>query len=462
MRAVRLAFVSCLLFLAGVSATHAATLVPGGLIKGSGPSVYYYGADSKRYVFPTEKTFFTWYTGFDGVEMITDAELGAISIGGNVTYRPGAKLLKITTDPKVYAVDAHGGLRWVQSEAVARELYGDGWAQLVDDVPDAFFVNYILSEPVMAASDFLPSAVRERSPSINQDKRLDGVQDAPVPVPLPPVPAATTTVPSIPVSTDPNAYQAAPNEFAAALVYVPATKQFIYEFAADTPRTAASLTKLASGLAVLRLDPVWSRVVSMSAGDEVGGGRLRVDPGARLSLRDLWFAAIGSSANNAIMALARVTGLTREAFVQRMNEEARAAGAIQTNLVEPSGMDPANMTTARDMAYITEAAFRDPMMRNPTTRVAYSIAVEGEAVRELKTTIAPFILDPDVWTLGGKTGYLEESMYNLVARLRDVDTEGKPVAGTDVIVVVLGAPTKDGSFQSVKHLAQWAWQHHAF
>ena len=460
MRAIRLALVSCSLFLAGVSVTHAATLVPGGLIKGSGSSVYYYGADSKRYVFPTEKTYFTWYTGFDGVRTVTDAELEAIAIGGNVTYRPGAKLVKITTDPKVYAVDVNGGLRWVQSEAVARELYGDGWTELVDDIPDAFFVNYNLSEPVMAATDFLPAAVRERALSINQDKHLDGVQDAPAP--LPPVSVATTTVPSIPISTDPNAYQAAPNEFAAALVYVPATKQFIYEFAADTPRTAASLTKLASGLAVLRLDPVWSRVVSMSAGDEVGGGRLRVDPGARLSLRDLWFAAIGSSANNAIMALARVTGLPREAFVQRMNEEVRAVGATQTSLVEPSGMDPANMTTARDMAYITEAAFRDPMMRNPTTRSTYTIAVEGEPVRELKTTIAPFIFDPDVWTLGGKTGYLEESMYNLVARLRNVDGAGKPVEGTDVIVVVLGAPTKDGSFQSVKHLAQWAWQHHAF
>lgn len=457
MRTVRLGLLFCSLFFAGASAVQAATLTPGDLIKASGPSVYYYGADSKRYVFPTEKTYFTWYPDFRSIQTITDAELSAIQIGGNVTYRPGVKLVKITTDPKVYAVDVSGALRWVQSEAVARELYGDGWTQLVDDIPDAFFVNYVLSEPVSAATDFLPASVRDRALSINQDKRLDGIQEA-----LTPIPGTAPATTTVPVTVDPNAYQAAPNEFAAALVYVPATKQFIYEFAADTPRTAASLTKLASGLAVLRLDPVWSRMVSMSAGDEVGGGRLRVDPGARLSLRDLWFAAIGSSANNAIMALARVTGLTREAFVQRMNEEAKAAGATQTNLVEPSGMDPANMTTARDMAYIAEAAFRDPMMRNPTTRSTYSIAVEGEPVRELKTTIAPFILDPDVWTLGGKTGYLEESMYNLVARLRNVDAAGQPVAGTDVIVVVLGSQTKDGSFQSVKRLAQWAWQHHAF
>lgn len=265
------------------------------------------------------------------------------------------------------------------------------------------------------------------------------------------------------VALDPTAYHPVPDEFAAAVVYVPATKQFIYEFKGDTVRTAASLTKLVSGLTVLRQGPAWGKVVSMSSRDEVGGGRLRVSAGARLSVRDLWAVAIGSSANNATMALARVTGLSHAAFVQRMNQAAKAVGATQTSLVEPSGMDPANMTTARDMARIADAAFREPMMRSATTRATYRIAVVGERQsRELKTTIAPFILDPDVWTLGGKTGYLEESMYNLVARLRNVDGAGKPVAGTDVIVVVLGAPTKDGSFQSVKHLAQWAWQHHAF
>ncbi len=266
--------------------------------------------------------------------------------------------------------------------------------------------------------------------------------------------------PSAPETT---AYRPIPDEFAAAVVYVPASKQFIYEFKGEMPRTAASLTKLVSGLTVLRQGPAWGKVVSVSSRDEVGGGRLRVSPGSRLSLRDLWMAAIGSSANNATMALARVTGLSRGVFVQRMNQAAKALGATHTTLVEPSGMDPANMTTARDMARIAEAAFREPMMRSATTRATYRIAVVGERQsRELKTTIAPFILDPDVWTLGGKTGYLEESMYNLAARLRNVDAQGKPIAGTDVIVVVLGAPTKDGSFQSVKRLAQWAWQHHAF
>ncbi len=126
----------------------AATLSAGDLIKASGPAAYYYGADGKRYVFPHEKQFFSWFKDFSSVKTITDAELAAISIGGNVTERPGTKLVKITTDPKTYAVTQGGVLHWIQSEAIAKALYGDNWNQRVIDVPDAFFVNYTVGSAV--------------------------------------------------------------------------------------------------------------------------------------------------------------------------------------------------------------------------------------------------------------------------------------------------------------------------
>ncbi len=120
----------------------AATLVAGDLIKASGPAVYYYASDMKRYVFPNETTFFSWFQDFSSVKTITDAELAAVSIGGNLVIRSGTKLVKITTDPKVYAVGPGGMLRWIESESVATSLYGSAWARRVVDVPDAFFTNY--------------------------------------------------------------------------------------------------------------------------------------------------------------------------------------------------------------------------------------------------------------------------------------------------------------------------------
>ena len=129
-------------------AAQAATLNAGDLIKASGPAVYFYDNDGKRYVFPNEKTYFSWFSDFSSVKTITDAELAAIMIGGNVTVRPGTKLVKITTDPKVYAVSKCGTLHWIESEAVAKALYGDAWATRVIDVPDSFFVNYSIGSSI--------------------------------------------------------------------------------------------------------------------------------------------------------------------------------------------------------------------------------------------------------------------------------------------------------------------------
>jgi hypothetical protein len=134
------------------NAAVASSVVAGDLIKASGQAVYYYAANGKRYVFPNEKTYFTWYKDFSAVKTITDAELAAISIGGNVTYRAGTRLIKITTDPKVYAVSPTGILHWVESEAVAKSLYGDNWATRIDDVPDPFFVNYTVGSSVATAA----------------------------------------------------------------------------------------------------------------------------------------------------------------------------------------------------------------------------------------------------------------------------------------------------------------------
>ena len=129
----------------------ASAATTGELIKASGPAVYYFAADSKRYVFPNEKTYFSWYMNFNSVRTITDSELASYAIGGNVTIRPGTNLVKITTDPKVYAVSPYGVLRWIESEALAISLYGASWASRVVDVPDGFFVNYSVGASVSTA-----------------------------------------------------------------------------------------------------------------------------------------------------------------------------------------------------------------------------------------------------------------------------------------------------------------------
>jgi len=142
----------------------------GDLIKASQATIYYYGSNGKRYVFPNEKTYMTWYSDFSGVKTISDSELASISLIGNVTYKPGVKMVKITTDPKVYAVSAGGTLRWVQTEAIASALYGANWSAMVEDVPDSFFVNYIVGTAIESAAAFNVAEVTAAAKDINTDK----------------------------------------------------------------------------------------------------------------------------------------------------------------------------------------------------------------------------------------------------------------------------------------------------
>lgn len=133
--------------LLGMAVQTANAAQAGDLIKMSGlSSVYYYASDGKRYVFPNEKTYKTWYPDFSGVVTVSQSELESIPIGGNVTYRPGTYMVKITTDPKVYAVTPGGVLHHVPDEATAQKLYGSNWNQRIHDVPDAFFTNYSVGD----------------------------------------------------------------------------------------------------------------------------------------------------------------------------------------------------------------------------------------------------------------------------------------------------------------------------
>lgn len=254
------------------------------------------------------------------------------------------------------------------------------------------------------------------------------------------------------------AYVPIPDEFAAAIVMQASTGKILYSFKPEIPRVAASLTKLATGLAIIGQKPNWNRVVRLASQDEVGGGRLRVATGASLTMRDLFYSALTGSANNASSALGRLSGLGMKNFVAKMNSSAKSVGAKRTVLNDPSGMDPRNMTTALDMALIARAAFKDPLIRSASTVSTYDFRIQSTGeLKSIKNTNKLFLEDQSLWLIGGKTGYLEESMYNLVAQIRPYDGKISDPK-REVVVVVLGAPTKDSSFASVKRLAQWAWE----
>jgi hypothetical protein len=139
----------------------------------SDTAVYYYGADGKRYVFPNEKTYFTWYPSFEKVQIISLDQMSLIPIGSNVTYHPGVRMVKFQTDPKTYMVTRGGVLRWAKTEAVAKGWFGDQWNTYVDDISEAFYINYKIGTPVESSLDLALDIIRTGTKTIGIDKGIE-------------------------------------------------------------------------------------------------------------------------------------------------------------------------------------------------------------------------------------------------------------------------------------------------
>jgi hypothetical protein len=117
-------------------------------------AVYYVDAEGARHPFPNARIFMSWYENFDSVIETDLATIASFPLGANVRYRPGARMVKFTTDPRVYAVSRWGVLRWVPTESLAISLYGEDWNTKIDDIPDTFFLDYTFGPDVESVTDY--------------------------------------------------------------------------------------------------------------------------------------------------------------------------------------------------------------------------------------------------------------------------------------------------------------------
>ena len=132
--------ISCAFFsvpsASALSPTHYTSLV-----KADFDAVYYV-IDHYRFTYPQDKYFFTWREDFSDVIQLSNDALANIPMVNNILVRPGTKLVKIQSIPTVYAVSRDGELYAIDSEAVAKQMFGDNWAKNVIDIQDSFWFNY--------------------------------------------------------------------------------------------------------------------------------------------------------------------------------------------------------------------------------------------------------------------------------------------------------------------------------
>lgn len=234
------------------------------------------------------------------------------------------------------------------------------------------------------------------------------------------------------------------------------TGDILIEKNADLPWVPASLTKLLTVLVVLDTKPKLSKLVSMTKADQEvgacsqGGGCIRAATGVKFSVDGLFHAALIPSANNAAAALARSTGLSADAFAQRMNEKAKTLGATSTHFVEPTGMSVDNVITAGDYIKIVKAAFSNPYIVKVAQSKSYALKSPNNSRynQTLKNT-DKLLSNLDTKILVAKTGYLNESKYNFASVVSYHD-------GPEMAVVVLGESSRDMAFAETSLLAKLA------
>lgn len=185
-------------------------------------------------------------------------------------------------------------------------------------------------------------------------------------------------------------------------------------------RSPASTTKIMTALVILEEGRLSDKAVISSRAAAVGGTGLGLRRGQRIMLRDLLWAILLKSANDAALAAAEHVGGSEERFVAQMNAKAAALGMQGTHFANPHGLDEADhYSTAYDLAILTRQALRNPTFaRIVQTREASLTVLTGRNGKLAKRKIVRThnqLLGQFAGADGVKTGYTSQAGRCLVA-----------------------------------------------
>ncbi|WP_337286595.1 D-alanyl-D-alanine carboxypeptidase family protein [Candidatus Methylomirabilis sp.] len=185
-------------------------------------------------------------------------------------------------------------------------------------------------------------------------------------------------------------------------------------------RAPASTTKIMTALLILEEGRLDDKVVITERAAAVTGTGLGLRRGQQVVLRDLLWAILLKSANDAALAAAEHVGGSEERFVARMNAKADALGMQGTHFANPHGLDdPEHYSTAYDLAILTRQALRNPtfahMVQTREARFAIRTGRNGSVVKRKILRTHNQLLGQFVGADGVKTGYTERAGRCLVA-----------------------------------------------
>lgn len=258
------------------------------------------------------------------------------------------------------------------------------------------------------------------------------------------------------------------------------TGKTLYEKNADEQHYPASVTKIMTAL--LTVEAIEKGNLTLKQEITVPREALAsiTDPdavtifltaGERIRVKDLLYATLLPSANDAANVLAFVVGGNMGAFIDMMNVRATRLGCTGTHFTTPNGLhDDDHYTTARDLSKIATEAMQHELFREVVGTQVYKMdKTSYSPAREINNT--NYMLNPSSkayyeYAIGIKTGYTSDAGHCLVAEVeRDLeDQETAEKTGLEkrhFLTVILGAD-RDGYDRNTAFEKTVAMMEHAY
>jgi len=217
----------------------------------------------------------------------------------------------------------------------------------------------------------------------------------------------------------------------------------------DRPRPIASLTKLMTALVVLESGQPLDEPITITEDDRdrLKGTRSRLPVGAIVTRDDLLRAALAASDNRAAAALARRHPGGTPAFVAAMNAKAAALGMTRSQFADASGLNPRNVSTARDLVVLAAAAHAQPRLHVYSTRGEVWVT-DLARNRPVAWNNTNRLVRHDGWDISlSKTGYTADAGNCLV--LQTV------IGNRPVSIVLLNSQGKLSKYGDARRIRDW-------
>lgn len=206
----------------------------------------------------------------------------------------------------------------------------------------------------------------------------------------------------------------------------------LFEKNADKIRPMASTTKIMTAVVAIEGYDLDTVINIPAAAVGIEGSSIYLCEGESLTLRQLLYALLLSSANDAATAIALHCAGSIEAFAEMMNQTAQKLGLVNTHFDNPHGLDSdSHYTTARDLARLAAYAITLPEFKEISSTYKTQIPLAGVENTRLLVNHNKLLRSYD-GIIGVKTGFTKKSGRCLVSAAER--------NGTILIAVTLNAP----------------------